>query len=117
MTLKKLSPLLGEQPNGCILFMCPACDHVHSLPIEGRYTGPHDKWTWNGNVDKPTFAPSVRAWYDRPAHDGRPARTYVCHSFVREGRIEYLSDCTHRLAGQTVDLIPLPEEYYGGFSQ
>jgi hypothetical protein len=28
----------------------------------------------------------------------------ICHSFVRDGRIEFLSDCTHRLAGQTVDL-------------
>ena len=27
-----------------------------------------------------------------------------CHSFVREGRIEFLSDCTHALAGQTVEL-------------
>lgn len=29
---------------------------------------------------------------------------YVCHSFVRNGRIEYLGDCTHHLKGQTVDL-------------
>ena len=28
----------------------------------------------------------------------------VCHSFVRDGRIEFLSDCTHELAGQTVEL-------------
>lgn len=29
---------------------------------------------------------------------------HVCHSFVRDGRIEFLSDCTHALAGQTVEL-------------
>lgn len=28
----------------------------------------------------------------------------VCHSFVTAGRIEFLPDCTHALAGQTVDL-------------
>ena len=28
----------------------------------------------------------------------------VCHSFVTNGRIQYLGDCTHKLAGQTVDL-------------
>lgn len=28
----------------------------------------------------------------------------VCHSFVRDGRIQFLSDCTHKLANQTVDL-------------
>lgn len=37
---------------------------------------------------------------------GRPdaGKTHVCHSFIRDGRIEFLSDCTHALAGQTVDL-------------
>ncbi|MNJ76318.1 hypothetical protein D3C77_735750 [compost metagenome] len=28
----------------------------------------------------------------------------VCHSFVTDGRSQYLTDCTHALAGQTVDL-------------
>lgn len=32
----------------------------------------------------------------------------VCHSFVREGRIQFLGDCTHRLAGHTVDLPAFP---------
>ena len=31
-------------------------------------------------------------------------RNIRCHSFVRSGRIEFLSDSTHALAGQTVDL-------------
>jgi hypothetical protein len=29
----------------------------------------------------------------------------MCHSFVVDGRIEYLSDCTHEMAGMTVDLL------------
>jgi hypothetical protein len=36
-------------------------------------------------------------------------RCLVCHSFVTEGRIEFLSDSTHELAGQTV---PIPEWPY-----
>jgi len=28
----------------------------------------------------------------------------VCYSFVTAGRIQFLSDCTHILAGKTVDL-------------
>ncbi|BAS10570.1 hypothetical protein AHiyo4_39920 [Arthrobacter sp. Hiyo4] len=32
-----------------------------------------------------------------------------CHSFVRNGHIEFLSDSTHELAGQTMALPPLPE--------
>jgi len=28
----------------------------------------------------------------------------ICHSFITDGKIQFLSDCTHHLAGQTVDL-------------
>jgi hypothetical protein len=28
----------------------------------------------------------------------------VCHSFVTDGRIQFLTDSNHALAGQTVDL-------------
>jgi hypothetical protein len=28
----------------------------------------------------------------------------VCHSFVTDGKIQFLGDCTHALAGQTVEL-------------
>lgn len=57
-------------------------------------------WSFNGSLDKPTFAPSILV--TRKEGAGRAQK--VCHSFIREGRIEYLSDCTHALAGQTVDL-------------
>jgi hypothetical protein len=30
----------------------------------------------------------------------------ICHSFITDGRIQFLGDCTHRLAGQTV---PIPD--------
>jgi hypothetical protein len=45
-------------------------------------------------MEAPTFEPSILV-------EGARSR---CHSFVREGRIKFLSDCTHELAGQTVDL-------------
>jgi hypothetical protein len=34
---------------------------------------------------------------------------FRCHSFVRAGRIEFLNDSTHALAGKTVDLPDLPD--------
>jgi hypothetical protein len=37
---------------------------------------------------------------DQPA----PFACGLCHSFVENGRIRYLSDCTHAYAGQTVEL-------------
>ncbi len=73
------------------LFHCPACGFAH---------GPDDSWTFNGDVERPTFSPSllVRCEY------GEAREKRVCHSFVRDGRIEYLSDCTHAMAGQTVEI-------------
>lgn len=70
-------------------FHCPGCDDYHQIR-----TG-ENGWTWDGSLDAPTFSPSLLVTY----HDDRR-----CHSFVRAGRIEFLSDCTHDLAGQTVDL-------------
>jgi hypothetical protein len=41
---------------------------------------------------------------------GEKQEQRVCHSFVTDGRIQFLSDCTHELAGQTVDL---PDDFEG----
>jgi hypothetical protein len=80
-----------------------------------------DGWTWNGSVDKPTFHPSVLVrgvqtvrdesgrWTGEWVRDAAgQALPRVCHSFVTDGRIQYLSDCTHELAGQTVEMVPWP---------
>jgi hypothetical protein len=33
----------------------------------------------------------------------------VCHSLIRDGQIQFLTDCTHELAGQTVPLAPIDD--------
>lgn len=33
----------------------------------------------------------------------------VCHCFIVAGQWQFLGDCTHELAGQTVDLPLLPD--------
>lgn len=53
-------------------------------------------WTWNGSMDKPTFYPSLLCNQDDPASR--------CHSFVTDGKIEFLNDCHHGLRGQTVEI-------------
>lgn len=75
---------------------------VHGLNV---LNGQQPDWTWNGDVDRPTFAPSVLVRYPW----GSDQHQVVCHSFVRDGRIEFLGDCTHALAGQTVDLPPVDD--------
>lgn len=51
------------------------------------------------------------AWNKDHPDDPTKFKCGVCHSFVRAGRIEFLGDCTHALAGQTVPLPPWPEDY------
>lgn len=58
------------------------------------------RWTFNGDFDKPTFSPSLNTWITGTNGEVRSR----CHSFIRDGRIQFLGDCTHALAGQTVDL-------------
>jgi hypothetical protein len=89
--------------NGQLYFWCPGCNETHSVSIDPERArenrdGSRPCWQWNGDTEKPTLSPSVN---------------YVgsCHFHVREGRIEYQGDCTHALAGQTVDLPEWKDEW------
>lgn len=75
-------------------FYCPGCECYHMAWTQ-HPNGVGAQWSFNGSVDKPTFQPSILNTYP----DGR-----VCHLYVREGKIEYLSDCFHDLAGQTIEM-------------
>jgi hypothetical protein len=98
----KVKPI-GAQQDGVqtYRFLCPGCSQYDE---EGSRLYAHHQfnstWSFNGEADKPTVSPSILV------QDGRPE--YRCHSFIRDGRIEFLSDSSHALAGQTVDLPELP---------
>lgn len=101
---------------GRLAFWCPGCkdDHVVNKTV----------WQFNENYGAPTFYPSVlvtsghyvSAWkpgsacwctYNRD-HPDNPSsfKCERCHTFVTDGKIQFLADCSHELAGQTV---PLPD--------
>ncbi len=84
------------------VIFCPACKHGHALAVD-EPNGLGAKWTWNGSIDKPTFSPSLLVQAKDP-ETGRAV--FICHSFIRDGMIEYLNDCTHEMAGKTVPLEP-----------
>jgi hypothetical protein len=90
--MAKIKEVLDGNKHYQWMFRCPGCDDWH---------GVDDSWKFNHDLDNPTFSPSVLVT--------RPPEDYRCHSFVREGKIEFLSDCTHELAGKTVELPELPE--------
>ena len=102
-------------------FQCPGCKDWHEVTVKCSYPGP--KWGFNGDMNAPTFTPSLLAtsghycpgannlecWctFEERYQKPKPmeAGCYICHSFITNGQIQFLSDCTHELAGQTV---PLP---------
>lgn len=108
-------------------FWCPGCQMHHGVRTDGRE--PNRNWTFNGNGDAPTFHPSVvvrtirqdlssEEWdrYEALSHTvpyeellEHPDFRLRCHSFVTDGRIQFLSDSTHHLAGQTVELPDMPQ--------
>jgi hypothetical protein len=75
-------------------FHCPGCKYGHSFRVTGDSSRP--QWTWNGSTEQPTFSPSLLINKDVP--ESR------CHSWVKNGMIEFLQDCHHELRGKTVAL-------------
>lgn len=101
------------------MWWCPACESYH----------PAGRWQFNGDYENPTFSPSFQVrtghyadgnkdecycnWAERfPNEEPLSAcmRCAICHTFVRNGKIEYLADSTHEYAGKTVDL-PTPTKW------
>lgn len=119
-----LSSKLRGGEAGRIMFWCPGCEEAHVIRV-GEGGGPG--WSYNGNPEAPTFTPSVLVrgvrleggdeeldrildTYKLPEDRERMLAdkriNTVCHSFVIDGRIQFLGDCTHGMAGQAV---PLPD--------
>ena len=88
---------------------CPGCEEMHVFYVSAPANN-GACWSWDGNVDRPTFAPSVKITTPRTVDDGEVIEATCCHYILRAGRIEFLGDCTHALRGQTVDLPDLPAE-------
>jgi hypothetical protein len=101
----------GNQEYDMLWFWCPGCNEYHAVSINSQG---HPVWGFNGSEESPTITPSIlvrgtkrltNEEAERILHGEKIEPTpLVCHSFVRDGRIEFLSDCTHALAGQTVEL-------------
>lgn len=67
-------------------------------------------WTWNGDTEKPTLRPSILS----KAPYGPEQIEIRCHSFVNDGKVQFLNDCTHEFTGQTIDLLDVDLFAYAG---
>lgn len=84
--------------DGGLMFWCGGCQDFHNVKT-GEGEGP--RWAFNGDTEAPTFTPGIRF-----AKDG-----VVCSAVITAGNAEYLAECTHAAAGQTVCLSDFPPEY------
>jgi len=62
-------------------------------------------WTWNGNTEAPTLRPSVLSEGFSSITDA----PFRCHSWINDGAAQFLDDCSHDMAGQTVPLLPVDQ--------
>jgi hypothetical protein len=117
----KISSYKDKNGNKGFHFHCEGCKCSHGVYTEGIDV---PVWKFNGNKEKPTFTPSILVRYDHLSEEGRKISfefkekngrfptidelpydiNEVCHSFITDGKIRYLNDCTHHLKGQTVEL-------------
>lgn len=76
------------------LYNCPGCKMQHAFALKTE-TDDGVGHTFNMDLDYPTIQPSLLG-------NWTPDR--VCHSHITNGRIKFLSDCWHELAGKEVEL-------------
>lgn len=95
---KKLYKIENWSPGlADVYFHCPGCGCEHGVWTT-KTNQNNAIWDFNGDMDKPTFSPSIKVTYPTAA------KTHICHSFIKNGMIQFLSDCTQSLAGKTVEL-------------
>ena len=105
----QVSPILRSAGNGRYFHWCPACEEMHQIySVSG--------WTFNGDLEKPTFSPSFKHGGNRTVNvDGRWAGEWVrdaggnlvdgtCHYIITDGRIQFCPDSWHKRS----DIVSMP---------
>lgn len=93
----------GNIVGGAVWVWCPGCDSAHRFTVES-VSAERISWEWDGDLEHPSFEPSYLTWWTRTTGEN-----FRCHSYLRDGVWDFLSDCTHELAGQKVPMVPVPD--------
>jgi hypothetical protein len=97
-------------------FFCPGCESYHVVWVKL----PNSMvWTFNGNMERPTFKPSLKLteecwwppvgpenlaeWQKNPWPQTKKVR--ICHVVVTDGVLNFCEDSTHSLAGKSVPMV------------
>lgn len=90
-------------------YWCSGCNLLHGIAIKQHTEDNGASWEFTGTLECPTYSPSQLTTYSYWTGHDTPPQNFVCHTFIKNGMIEFLTDCTHALAGQTLLLPPMPE--------
>ena len=110
-----------------LLLHLPGPSGQMHLPVQiGGTRAGTGNWSWNGDCEKPTVRPSVliraghyAAHFDKERdtcwckynaeHPGETPvfHCFQCHTWINDGVVQFLGDCTHELAGQSLPLLDL----------
>jgi hypothetical protein len=102
--MEQINDKLVRLCDNSIGWYCPGCESFHRVTVDPTK---RPCWNYDGNPDAPTFSPSILTRWTE--HRDGLAVGMVCHCFIRNGKIEFLGDCTHSLAGKTVQVPDLPK--------
>lgn len=72
----------------------PLVKRIIPVQLSGSRAGTGN-WSWNGDTEKPTLKPSILT----------QVMEYRCHSFVNDGVVQFLSDCSHDKANTSIELM------------
>lgn len=96
-----------------LAFICPGCASVserstglHLLPV--NTTNKKPAWEWDGNLEAPTLSPSILT--------GKGSSS-ICHSFLKNGVFNFLTDSTHALSGKEIPIPDLPDWFVNDHKQ
>lgn len=98
-----MAKILPIERNGIkvgYIFNCPACGFGHKFCTVDAHDEGWPIWELTGTADSPTVRASLLVWWE----EGEEHKPMRCHSYITDGNIQFLNDCTHALAGQTVEL-------------
>lgn len=117
IVVSSMCTVVKDQPSVLMhRYWCSGCDSLHQIAINPGKAPNGAGWDFSGTLDCPTYSPSVLVTWDYWRDPDGRQRTKeegplkkVCHTFIRNGVVDFLGDCTHALAGQKVPLPPVPD--------
>lgn len=107
MKAKPVKLIYGQGYEPCAIEECthvtldiPGPTGLLTLPVilKGTRDGTNC-WSWNGCTEAPTLRPSVRT-----EGCNKVGGKFLCHSWINDGHVQFLDDCSHELKNQTVAL-------------